>query len=147
MPSFSVLCCGIRMHIPILTGVQNGHTILRKKSHILLNFLVEALFPRWRSLVPQHFLWYFDYLFKMPSFSVLYSWHMYENSHPNRDSKWMHKSLNEQSNFAKKRSSQGFISEMKVTCIPTFCLIFCLFILNTTFFSSLVVAYVCNFPS
>ena len=38
---------GIRMHIPILTGVQNGGTSLRKNSRILLKtVLVEALFPR-----------------------------------------------------------------------------------------------------
>ena len=39
-----------------------------------------------------------------------------------------------------KCSSRGFISEMKVTCIPKFRFIFWLFILNAIFFSSLVVA-------
>ena len=45
-----------------------------------------------------------------------------------------------QSYFSKKRSSRGFISEMKITFILNFSLIFRLFILNAIFLSSLVVA-------
>ena len=58
-----------------------------------------------------------------------------------------HRSLWKQSYFAKKRPSRGFISEMNATCIPTFCLIFWLFILNDIFFSSIVVVYVGTFSS
>ena len=62
----------ILMHIVILTGVQHGRTSLWKNSQILLkNVLFEVLFPRWRSLVCQIFVWYFDYLSQMTSFSVL----------------------------------------------------------------------------
>ena len=53
----------ILMLIAILTGVQNERTILWKNSQILLkNIVFEALCPRWRSLVCQIFVWYFDYL-------------------------------------------------------------------------------------
>ena len=69
---FQFFSRGIRMHIPILTGVQNRRISLRKNSHILLkNVLLEALFRRWRSVVSQIFLWYFDYLFQIESSSVL----------------------------------------------------------------------------
>ena len=44
---FQFFSRGIRKHIPIQAGVQDGPTSLRKNSHILLkNGLVEALFPR-----------------------------------------------------------------------------------------------------
>ena len=36
---FQFLSRGIHMHIPILTGVQNGRTSLRKNGHILLKTL------------------------------------------------------------------------------------------------------------
>ena len=43
---FEFLSADIRIHIPILTGVENGRTSLQKNSHILLkNVLFEALFP------------------------------------------------------------------------------------------------------
>ena len=74
---------GIRMHIPTLTGVQNGRTSLWKNGHILL---------------------------KKPFFLRLYfrdKGNLYANS----------------------------------------CSMFWLFILNGIFFRSLVVAYVCIFPS
>ena len=45
---------------------------------------------------------------------------MYAHSHSNRGSKWTDKSPKKQSNVAKKRSSRGFISEMKVTCVSNF---------------------------
>ena len=48
---------------------------------------------------------------------------------------------------AEKRSFYGFISVMKVTCMPNVCSIFWPFTLNVTVFISLVVAYVCTFPS
>ena len=54
---------GIYMNIPILTGVQNGRTSLRKNSHILLkNVLFEAAFIWWGSPVCQMLIQYFDYL-------------------------------------------------------------------------------------
>ena len=44
---FQFLSHGIRIHISILAGVQNGCISLRKNSHIFLKIaLFEALFPR-----------------------------------------------------------------------------------------------------
>ena len=56
-------------------------------------------------------------------------------------------SLRENSHIWLKRSCWGSISEIKATSKPNFYLIFWLFIFNSIFFSSLVVGYVCTFPS
>ena len=80
---FQFFSRGIRMHIPILTGVQNGH-ISRLKDSVFL---------------------------------------------------------------VKKCSFWSFFNLMKITCMPIAYFIFWLFILNAILFSSLVVAYVCTFPS
>ena len=70
-----------------------------------------------------------------PSFSFLKWWHTYAHRHPYRGS--THKSLKKQSDFAKKNIFfGGFISKVKVTCMPNFCLIFWVFILNAIFYSS-----------
>ena len=48
---------GIRMYIPILTGVLHGRRSFWDSSHIFLkNVLFEALFPRWKSPVRQFLL-------------------------------------------------------------------------------------------
>ena len=58
------LTCGIRMHIPILTGVQNGD-ISWKKSHILLKtFRFENWFLRW-STIYVNFLFYILTIFRI----------------------------------------------------------------------------------
>ena len=96
-------------------------------------------------LCPNCLFYILSFCFKCFFFSVLKSWHTYPHSSHNRCSKWTHKSPKKWSYLAKKPFFWGFISEMKV--MPTLCLIFWLFILNVIFFSSLVVAYVCIFPS
>ena len=54
---FQFFSRGIRMHIPILTGVQNGRTSLRKNGDIFIkNVLFDALFHRRISVVSQIFL-------------------------------------------------------------------------------------------
>ena len=67
--------------------------------------------------------------------AILTGVHTYAYCHPYRGSKWTHNSLKKQSDFAKKHCFWGFMSEMKVTCMPNICLIFWLFILNSFFFS------------
>ena len=42
---FQFLGSGVRMYIPILTGVQNGRISCRKNSHILLKDVFLSLFP------------------------------------------------------------------------------------------------------
>ena len=71
---FQFLGCGIHIHIPILTGVQNGRIGQRKSSHILLkHFLFEALFPRWMSLVFQLLVLCSDYLYPKCFLSEFFS--------------------------------------------------------------------------
>ena len=106
---FQFFSYGIRMHISILTGVENGH-ISRLKESVFLpkNVLFEASFRWWRSLLCQLLNLYSNYLSSKPSFSVLQSWHTYVHSHPNRGSKWTYKSPKKQSSVKKKVFSAAF---------------------------------------
>ena len=113
----------IRMYIPILTGVQNGHISCLKDSVVLLkNVLFEAFFPCGDHL-------YANCLFYVPTIypkAIFFSFLVvaYVSTFPYYQGfKMGAKSPKKQSYFAKKRSFRGFISEMKVTCIPSFCLI------------------------
>ena len=60
---FQFFSRGIRVYIPILRGVQNGHISRLKGSVFLLkNVLFEALYPSLRSLVCQWLVLYSDCL-------------------------------------------------------------------------------------
>ena len=58
---FQFFSRSIRMYIPILTGIENGRTSLRKNSFILLkNVLFEVLLTRWKVTgMPDIYLIYF----------------------------------------------------------------------------------------
>ena len=101
---------GIRMYIPILTGVPHGRRSFWDCSHIFLkNVLFEVLFPRWKSPVRQFLLGILTIAPKWHLFSVLCSWHTYVHSHPKRDSKWTHKSPKKKCSFAEKNFFFKFI--------------------------------------
>ena len=90
IPSFPVLICRIRMHILILTGVQNGWISRWKNTQVLLKTVqFEAYFLRWRLLVWPLLVLYSDFL-KMLSFSILILWHRYAHSDANSGSKRTH---------------------------------------------------------
>ena len=134
---FQFLCYGTRMHIPILRGVQNGRISRQNR----LNFQDEVhLFANclfyFISFCFKCFLFQFlsrSICMHIPILTVVQNGRirLRKNSHI----------------LLKNVLFQAFFSEMKFTCMPNFCLIFWLFILNAIFFSSLVVAYVCIFPS
>ena len=65
----------------------------------------------------------------------------------NIGSKWTHKSPKNSHILLKKCFLRSLFSEMKVTCMPIICFLFCFFTVNALFFSYYVVTYVCIFPS
>ena len=83
----------MRMHILILTGVQNGWISRWKNTQVLLKTVqFEAYFLRWRLFVWPLLVLYSDFL-KMLSFSILILWHRYAHSHANSGSKRSHYQL------------------------------------------------------
>ena len=136
----------MRMHILILTGVQNGWISRWKNTQVLLKTVqFEAYFLRWRLFVWPLLVLYSDFL-KMLSFSILILWHRYAHSHANSGSKGRITSCKKVL-FCKKAHFWSLICNIKITCMPTVWFTFLLFTTNDFFFSSWVVAYAWRFPS
>ena len=139
---------GIRMPVPILTGVQNGRISLPKNNLMLKKTFFLRLYFRDEGHFYAKCL--FDILTIYPN---CHRFHFFSRGIrmyipiTTEVQNGRISCLKDSAFFATKCSFWSFFSMMKVTSTPNACFIFRLFILNAIFFSSLVVAYVCTFLS
>ena len=143
---FQFFSCGIRMDIPILTGFQNGHICRQKnQSYFAKSFSFWSFISEMNvTSIPIVCSIFLLFILNASIYSSLVL-RMYIPVLTGVQKGRI--SLQKTVLFSKKSSVWGFISEIKVICMPNTCSTFWLFILNAIFFSSLVVAYVCTFPS
>ena len=123
---------------------MDGENAIKSSLILLKNVVFESYLPRWRPHACEILALYFDSLLYVSFFSVLPLQYTYENSHPNIGPKMTH---------CMKKNGHillhfwSLISKMRVTCMSLACFTFSTFPLNGFFLSSLVMAYICTFPS